>query len=152
MKVRGKSVVSGESVTEVRSVAMGKRTTEQVPMWAVAADLPLCPAIRSPLCLTRAAPLDCFAEDQVSAVLCAGDGATESAAGSLLRLLPVGYFESLDSDRGIAWSAADSLAVRRFVRAAARHRGSGSLQNFADAPLINAETHRAILSGRRSAR
>jgi transposase len=27
----------------------------------------------------------------------------------------VGYFEGLDSERGIAWRAADSLAVRSFV-------------------------------------
>ena len=31
------------------------------------------------------------------------------------RLLLVGYFEGLDSERGIAWRAADSLAVRSFV-------------------------------------
>ena len=31
------------------------------------------------------------------------------------RLLLVGYFEGLDSERGIAWRAADSLAVRTFV-------------------------------------
>jgi transposase len=30
-------------------------------------------------------------------------------------LLLVGYFEGLDSERGIAWRAADSLAVRSFV-------------------------------------
>jgi hypothetical protein len=31
-------------------------------------------------------------------------------------LLLVGYFEGLDAERGIASRAADSLAVRRFVR------------------------------------
>jgi transposase len=30
-------------------------------------------------------------------------------------LLLLGYFEGLDSERGIAWRAADSLAVRSFV-------------------------------------
>ena len=45
--------------------------------------------------------------------------------GRYFRLLLLGYFEGLDSERGIAWRAADSLAVRHFVGlgldAAARH-------------------------------
>jgi transposase len=32
--------------------------------------------------------------------------------------LLVGYFEGIDSERDIAWRAADSLAVRSFVRLA----------------------------------
>ena len=35
--------------------------------------------------------------------------------GRYFRLLLVEYFEGLDSERGIAWRAADSLAVRGFV-------------------------------------
>ena len=31
------------------------------------------------------------------------------------RLLLVGYFEGIDSERGIAWRAADSLALRSFL-------------------------------------
>jgi hypothetical protein len=32
------------------------------------------------------------------------------------RLLLIGYFEGIDSERGIAWRANDSLALRRFLR------------------------------------
>ncbi len=35
--------------------------------------------------------------------------------GRYFRLLLVGYFEGLDCERGMAWRAADSLAVRTFV-------------------------------------
>jgi transposase len=35
--------------------------------------------------------------------------------GRYFRLLLAGYFEGLDSERGMAWRAADSLAVRTFV-------------------------------------
>jgi transposase len=35
--------------------------------------------------------------------------------GIYFRLLLVGYFEGLDSERGIAWRAADSSAVRSFL-------------------------------------
>src|SRR6266404_2995319 len=35
--------------------------------------------------------------------------------GTYFRLLLLGYFEGLDSERGIAWRAADSLSVRKFL-------------------------------------
>jgi hypothetical protein len=37
------------------------------------------------------------------------------APGRYFRLLPIGYFEGLDSEPGIAWRAADSLGLRRFL-------------------------------------
>ncbi len=35
--------------------------------------------------------------------------------GTYLRLLLIGYFEGIDSERGIAWWTADSLALRGFL-------------------------------------
>src|SRR3974377_207976 len=35
--------------------------------------------------------------------------------GVYFRLLLIGYFEGLDSERGIAWRVADSLSLRRFL-------------------------------------
>ena len=35
--------------------------------------------------------------------------------GIYIRSLLIGYFEGIDSERGIAWRLADSLALRRFV-------------------------------------
>lgn len=35
--------------------------------------------------------------------------------GEDFRLLLVGYFEGIDSERGIAWRAGDSLSIREFV-------------------------------------
>ena len=43
-------------------------------------------------------------------------GRPSLAPGRYFRLLLVGYFEGIDSERGIAWRAADSLAVRSFLR------------------------------------
>ena len=40
------------------------------------------------------------------------------APGIYFRLLMVGYFEGIDSERGIAWRASDSLSIRSFVRIA----------------------------------
>jgi hypothetical protein len=36
--------------------------------------------------------------------------------GIYFRMLMVGYFEGIDSERGIAWRASDSLSIRWFVR------------------------------------
>jgi transposase len=36
--------------------------------------------------------------------------------GIYFRLLMVGYLEGIDSERGIAWRASDSLSIRSFVR------------------------------------
>src|SRR5215207_11131400 len=35
--------------------------------------------------------------------------------GTYFRLLLIGYFEGIDSERGIAWRTADSLALRGFL-------------------------------------
>src|SRR5947207_5973894 len=40
------------------------------------------------------------------------------APGIYFRLLMVGYFEGIDSERGMAWRAADSLGIRAFLRIA----------------------------------
>jgi transposase len=40
------------------------------------------------------------------------------ALGIYFRLLMVGYFEGIDSERGIAWRASDNLSIRSFVRVA----------------------------------
>jgi transposase len=48
----------------------------------------------------------CYAEDV---------GRPGLPPGRYFRLLLVGYFEGLDSERGIAWRAADSFALREFL-------------------------------------
>ena len=66
--------------------------------------------------------------------------------GTYFRLLLIGYFEGIDSERGIAWRAADSLALRNFL-------GFGIDQTTPDHStisrtrrLIDLETHRAVFT------
>jgi len=42
-------------------------------------------------------------------------GRPSVAPGVYFRLLLIGYFEGLDSERGIAWRVADSLSLRKFI-------------------------------------
>src|SRR5918997_2162753 len=42
-------------------------------------------------------------------------GRPSIAPGVYFRMLLIGYFEAIDSERGIAWRVADSLSLRKFI-------------------------------------
>ena len=52
------------------------------------------------------------------------------APGRYFRLLLLGYFEGLDSERAIAWRAQDSLSIRRFLGLVLSQSSPGSLDDF----------------------
>ena len=54
--------------------------------------------------------------------------------GRCFRLLLLGYFEGLDSERAIARRAADSLSVRSFVGLDRARSATGSFDGLAHAP------------------
>ena len=58
---------------------------------------------------------DDFAEVQCATFYAETMGRPGLPPGIYLRLLLIGYFEGIDLERGIAWRAADSLALRDFV-------------------------------------
>ena len=64
--------------------------------------------------LLRKRDFDRFAE-QVCASFYSKTGRPGLPPGIYFRLLLVGYFEGIDSERGIAWRAGDSLALRSFL-------------------------------------
>jgi transposase len=66
--------------------------------------------------------------------------------GIYFRLLLVGYFEGVDSERGIAWRAADSLALRRFLRIAWDEEVPDHSTISRTRRLIDLETHRAVFT------
>ena len=73
-------------------------------------------------------------------------GRPSLAPGRYFRLLVVGYFEGLDSERAIAWRTADSFALRRFlglewVEAAPDHSTISRTRR-----LIDLETHKAVFT------
>ena len=55
--------------------------------------------------------------------------------GRYFRLLLIGYFEGLDSERAIAWRAADSFALREFLGAGVARSPARSLDDLAHASL-----------------
>lgn len=130
-------------------MAMGKRTSEQARMWVAATDLPVSPShpfyARLNTILDEAG-FDRFAEEQCQQFYAPVMGRPGLPPGRYFRLLLIGYFEGLDSERGIAWRAADSLAVRSFVglgldQAAPDHSTISRTRR-----LIALETHRAVFT------
>src|SRR3974377_857381 len=65
--------------------------------------------------LLEAEGFDGFVEERCGRFYAAKDGRPSLTPGIYFRSLLIGYFEGLDSERGIAWRLADSLALRRFV-------------------------------------
>jgi hypothetical protein len=61
--------------------------------------------------ILRAGDFDAFVERTCQKFYAARMGRPSLAPGVYFRLLLLGYFEGLDSERGIAWRAADSLAL-----------------------------------------
>src|SRR3546814_4433382 len=49
-------------------------------------------------------------------------GAPSLPPGRYFRMLLIGYFEGIDSERGIVWRCSDSLSLREFLRLSSRDK------------------------------
>ena len=71
-------------------------------------------------------------------------GRPSLAPGIYFRSLLIGYFEGIDSERGIAWRLADSLALRQFVRIGLTEQTPDHSTISRTRRLIDLDTHRAV--------
>ena len=97
-------------------------------MWIATADLPQSAGHPFYERLNRVlddAGFDTFVEAQCTKFYAEGLGRPSVTPGRYFRLLLLGYFEGLDSERAIAWRAADSLSIRDFLD------GSGLASDYA---------------------
>src|SRR5450755_3807972 len=99
-------------------MSLGKRGHEkQEPIWieAVRLSIPVGhPFYERVNRLLDKRGFDAFAEESCSSFY-ARVGRPGLVPGVYFRALLVGYFEGIDSERGIAWRTADSLALRSFL-------------------------------------
>lgn len=100
-------------------MAVGKRRRkEQGELWIAADDIPETPGhpfySRLNQLLDRV-DLDDRVEEMAAPYYAERMGRPSLPPGVYIRLLLIGYFEGLDSERGIAWRAADSLGLRKFL-------------------------------------
>lgn len=56
----------------------------------------------------------------------------------------IGFFEGIDSERGIAWRVADSLTLRQFLRIALDERTPDHVTISRTRRLIGAEAHQRV--------
>jgi transposase len=129
-------------------MALGKRKPVQQPLFVATADLvakphPFYEAVNKVL---DAHHFDAFAEQ-----LCAGfydDGSRGGrpglAPGVYFRCLMVGYFEGIDSERGIDWRCNDSLSLKAFLGIPCDSPAPDHSTISRTRRLIDLETHREV--------
>jgi transposase len=130
-------------------MAMGTRENEQSSLWIPTSDLPKSPG--HPFFARLNALLDAHDFDRFVEALCRGFyapvmGRPSLEPGRYFRLLLVGYFEGIDAERGIAWRATDSLAIRSFLRLPVNEPPPDHSTISRTRRLIDLETHRAVFT------
>src|SRR5882724_173318 len=66
--------------------------------------------------------------------------------GQYFRIMMIGFFEGLDSERGIAWRLADSLTLREFLSIALDEKTPDHVTISRTRRLVDGETHQNIFS------
>jgi transposase len=130
-------------------MAMGIRQSEQASLWIATAELPKSPGHPFDTrlnALLDADDFDGFVESQCARFYAPMMGRLSLAPGRYFRLLLVGYFEGIDSERGIAWRASDSLAVRAFLRLPVDEPPPDHTTISRTRRIIDLESHRAVFT------
>jgi transposase len=99
-------------------MALGKRQPKQPDLWIAAPELPTAPGhpfYQQLNALLDQAGFDRFVEDLCQPYYADGVGRPSIPPGIYFRMLFIGYFEGIDSQRGIAWRCADSRSLQAFL-------------------------------------
>jgi len=126
---------------------MGKRKAKQQDLWVATSDIPR--AASHPFYRKINEVLDQHHLDRRLEHLCRRFyrptfGRPSMAPGVYFRMLLVGFFEGIDSERGIAWRVADSLSLREFVGLALSEQTPDHSTVSRTRRLLPVETHKAV--------
>ena len=130
-------------------MAMGKRKRQQRSLWVEAGQLargPGHPFYRRLNQLLGKHDFDGFVEEQCSCFYAEKLGRPSLPPSTYFRLLLIGYFEGLDSERGIAWRTADSISLREFLGFTLSDTTPDHSTISRNRRLIDVETHREVFS------
>ena len=94
--------------------------------------------------LLDAEKFDEFAEAACKQFYANKMGRPSLTPGIYFRALLVGYFEGIDSERGIAWRASDSLGIRHFLGIGLDERIPDHSTLSRTRRLIDVETHEQV--------
>jgi transposase len=131
-------------------MSMGTRNRNRQPsMWVTTTELPT--AASHPFYarlneLLREHGFDDFAEAQCAEFYAEMMGRPSRPPGIYFRLLLIGYFEGIDSERVIAWRAADSLVLRDFLGVGLENAPPDHSTISRTRRLIDLEAHRAVFT------
>lgn len=129
-------------------MAMGKRERDQQgDFWVATSALPAAashPFYERVNQILAARQFDDFVESQCRRFYPERLGRPSLPPGVYFRCLLIGYFEGLDSERGIAWRAEDSLGIRRFLGYTLTDTTPDHSTISRTRRLIDVETHEAI--------
>jgi transposase len=108
-------------------MSMGRRREKQQPLWMAAGELPKSPGHRFYEKLNellREADFDRKVEALCRSFYESDDkaGRPSIAPGVYFRMLFIGYFEGIESERGLEWRCSDSLSLREFLGLVAQER------------------------------
>ncbi|OQB81203.1 MAG: hypothetical protein BWX88_04337 [Planctomycetes bacterium ADurb.Bin126] len=131
-------------------MALGKRNKQRQPeLWIAAtqiAEAPGHPFYRKLNELLAKRGFDDFVEGLCAKFYHGSLGRPGIPPGVYFRMLLIGYFEGLDSERGVAWRCSDSLALRTFLGCSLTdstpdHSSLSIIRN-----RIDLETHREVFT------
>ena len=130
---------------------MGKtdRSGSQEPLWVAGADLPRSaghPFYERLNGILEAGGFDELVESECAQFYAERMGRPSLSPGRYFRLLLVGYFEGLDSERGMAWRAQDSLSIRRFLGLGVTESAPDHSTISRTRRLVDVETHSRVFS------
>ena len=129
-------------------MAMGRRARErQGTMWVTTESLARGPGHPFYARLNQVlaeAGFDTYAEGLCARFYAADVGRPGVAPGVYFRMLLLGYFEGIDSERGIAWRCADSLGLREFLGYALDLPTPDHSTLSVTRNRIDVETHQAV--------
>src|SRR5215471_735628 len=131
-------------------MAMGRRAKQRQPQadfWIAHTQLPRTvghPFYERLNQLLEERGFDEFVESECGRFYAETMGRPSLTPGRYFRLLLIGYFEGIDGERGIAWRAADSLALRRFLELELSEPPPDHSTISRTRRLIDVETHQAV--------
>ena len=131
------------------AMGKGRSRARQSSMWVASADLPRGGGHPFYERLNRVldeAGFDAFVESQCATFYADGVGPPSLAPGRYVRMLLLGYFEGLDSERAIAWRAADSLSLRQFLDIALHEAAPDHSTVSRTRRRIDLKTHQAVFT------
>jgi transposase len=138
-------------VSKVTRMAMGRRKDRaRTPgLWIATNELPMTgghPLYQRLNQILDRHGFDEFVEAQCASFYAAKLGRPSLTPGTSFRLLLIGYFEGIDSERGIAWRTADALALRGFLGLGLNEAPPEHSTISRTRRLIDLETHRAVFT------